>query len=39
MSELIGSLAGRHSVVVHYAIGHWMDVNNIIDLVQAQELQ
>jgi len=39
MSELIGRLAARHSVVFHHAIGHWIDVNNVMDLAQAREFQ
>jgi len=39
ISELIGRLAVRHSVFVHYATGHWVDVNNLMDLAQARELQ
>jgi len=37
MSELIGRLAAKYGVVVHYATGDWVDVNNLGDLAQARE--
>ena len=37
MAHLINRLASKHRVVVHYVMGHWWDVNNLIDLAQARE--
>jgi phosphoenolpyruvate phosphomutase len=39
MSALIARLATRHEVVVHYSVGHWINVSNIRDSAQAREFQ
>lgn len=36
MAALVGRLARKHDVVIHYIIGHWLDVDTLTDLAEAR---
>ena len=36
MPLLLTRLAAKHSVIVHYITGHWMDVDTLEDLSNAR---
>lgn len=36
MPDLIGRIAARHPVGVHYITGHWLDVDTLLDLADAR---
>ena len=36
MPALLGRIAARHPVGVHYVTGHWLDVDTMLDLAEAR---
>ncbi|MGI4953265.1 MAG: phosphoenolpyruvate mutase [Janthinobacterium lividum] len=36
MAALLGRIAARHPVGVHYVTGHWLDVDSMMDLADAR---